>query len=87
MLISGWNKQFFSTVLHISFQIHIWWAGRKKKKKVKEIFKIMNKESPKDENKTRMNSEQTEMKDFRNISTSRIEVNLIAPDSILCTEI
>ena len=47
----------------------------------------MNKESPKDENKTRMNSEQTEMKDFRNISTSRIEVNLIAPDSILCTEI
>jgi len=58
-------------------------------KKVKEIFKIMKKESPKDKNKTRMNSEQTKMKkDFRrNTSTSRTKVNLISSDSILYTEI
>ena len=52
------------------------------KKKIKKIFKIMKKESPKDENKTRMNSEQTKVKNLRkNISTPRTEVNLISPDS------
>lgn len=30
MLISVWNNHFFSSVLHISFQIHIWRAGRVK---------------------------------------------------------